>query len=187
MSKYLIIDFSKVSPDNNDWYAPGYGEVIHREIISGFYARIAKETDRGLVIVTASLLDDLAEHKLRDLFSHGNDKACGRLFDALGPFSSSASRIDALFCLGAINAESHSNLHVIRKLRNHCAHHWDDFRLDEAVENSFLSKLAIPDFFKNPNGIPSHLPLHPKSKFTAAAFMLVIFLNIGQVKPLASS
>ena len=176
MTKYRTINMRPGGDD--DWFAPGYGRIFDNDLIQKFFDRIAGEPDRSLVLISAALLDDLIEQKLKKHLSHGTASVLNRLFDALGPFSSTASKVDTLYCLGKINQGSHANLHAIRKLRNHCAHDWSEFRFDSETDARFLSNLSIPDFI---NEIPSDLealPIHPKSKFNVATAMLILVLNI---------
>jgi hypothetical protein len=171
-----------------------FGEIGETELADGivqlddditqniFINELRMESDRSAVIIAASYLDKLLEKRLLKFFVKGNSDARNKLFDMNGPFSSSFSKIEALFCLGDIHLSARNDLHVLRKLRNHCAHKWNAFKLNKFVEKEFISKLK------------NHLPLYRvphkfndydcRSKFMMGCAFYIMTLNlIDERKP----
>ena len=80
-----------------------------------------EESDRGAAILAGSF----AEHALAQYlkFRIRDKKLADKLFDGMGPLSSFSQRISIAFAFDLINAELYKDLDIIRKIRNHFAHH----------------------------------------------------------------
>ena len=65
-----------------------------------------------------------------------DEKVIDSLFSGYGPLSTFSAYIDIVYALGHIPKELHREFHLIRKIRNHFAHHPDvtDFNT-EKVKN----------------------------------------------------
>ena len=88
----------------------------------GFYDQMEAESDRGAVIVSVSLLDELLCNLLKAKLLPSLEK-CDELFEsAFSPFSSFSAKIDLAYRLGIIGHNLRSSLHLLRKLRNDFAH-----------------------------------------------------------------
>jgi mannitol operon repressor len=91
------------------------------EYFSGFMKEFQDETDRGASLVGAALLD---KQLLDLLHSHFLDKKESKelLEGGSAPLGTFSGRIKASYCLGLITDLEHSELQLIRKIRNEFAH-----------------------------------------------------------------
>jgi DNA-binding MltR family transcriptional regulator len=168
----------KVGPAED--LAPNYCKVFSETEQNAVLMEIDKESDRSVVLVSASFLDDLLKSRLGLVFSKGNKAAREALFDFNGPFGSFSSRIETLFCLGLLDKTSRDDLHVIRKLRNYCAHNWSNFAFGDEVQSQFVSRmknfLALP-----PDGDDRERPFSCRSKFVLVSAFYLLTLNYHAV------
>lgn len=115
--------------------------VINADGQNKFFDELSKESDRSAVLISASIFDEMLKSRLEAWFIKGNKKAREALFEFNGPFGSFSARIETLFFLGDIDKEKRDDLHVIRKLRNVCAHNWDIFKFDDQIEMKFINNI----------------------------------------------
>jgi mannitol operon repressor len=91
------------------------------EDLAKFVEELKRESDRGLALVAAALIDDKLGEALRSFFCEGPSAA--KLLDdsnaALGTFS---SRSEACFALGLIDSYECAEIALLRKVRNEFAH-----------------------------------------------------------------
>ena len=80
-----------------------------------------KESDRGAAILAGSFLEHYLGLYLRSLTV--DDKIAGKLFDGMGPLATFSQRIAIAYAFGFIDKRQHSDLELIRKIRNYFAHH----------------------------------------------------------------
>lgn len=93
----------------------------HAEDLARFVDELGRETDRGLPLVGAALIDEKLLETLESFFVEG--RAANRLLvEAHGPLSSFSARIDACFALGLIDEFEYKEISLIRKIRNKFAH-----------------------------------------------------------------
>jgi hypothetical protein len=78
-------------------------------------------SDRGLILVLSSMLDEVTHQLLRSLFVP-DEKTIENLLGIDRPLGTFSNRINILFCIGAIRRDQFEDLHTIRKMRNECAH-----------------------------------------------------------------
>lgn len=94
-----------------------------------YYEALIEESDRGCVLVGASMLEHLSEKLIRGklfLATKGSRKdATHSLFDRNGPFSSFWSNINFIYAIGFIRKDYYNDLHIIRQIRNEVAHNFD--------------------------------------------------------------
>lgn len=79
------------------------------------------ESDRGAAILSGSF----AEHALGQYlkFRIRDKKVADKLFDAMGPLSSFSQRISIAYAFDLISSAQYKDFEIIRKVRNHFAHH----------------------------------------------------------------
>jgi hypothetical protein len=91
------------------------------EDLAHFVDELKRESDRGLALVGAALIDDKLGDTLKALFREGAPNS--RLVDdpnaPLGTFS---SRADACYALGLIDDFEFAEIGLLRKVRNEFAH-----------------------------------------------------------------
>lgn len=95
---------------------------VHFPDIAGFFAALRSESDRAAGILGAALLDQFLEHLFRARLAVETPES---VFAFRGPLGDFAARIDLAFALGWFDADTQSDLHVIRGIRNSFAHSSD--------------------------------------------------------------
>ena len=91
------------------------------EDLSGFVEELKRETDRGLPLVAAALIDDRLTETLRAFFCEV--PSVGKLLDdGNAPISTFSSRTEVCYALGLIDEFEYAEIGLIRKVRNEFAH-----------------------------------------------------------------
>ena len=80
-----------------------------------------KESDRGAAVLVGGFVENYLGVYLQSLVVDA--KVAGDLFQAVGPLSSFSQRIAVARAFGFISKDDYDDLNVIRKIRNHFAHH----------------------------------------------------------------
>ncbi|QBP73857.1 transcriptional regulator [Herbaspirillum huttiense] len=91
------------------------------EDLAKFVEELKRETDRGLSLVAAALIDDRLTETLRSFFCEVQSTA-KLLDDGSAPLSSFSSRTEACYALGLIDEFEYNEIGLIRKVRNEFAH-----------------------------------------------------------------
>jgi hypothetical protein len=91
------------------------------EDLARFVQELKAETDRGLPLVGAALIDDRLTETLRSFFCEV-PSAARLLDDANAPLGSFSSRTEACYALGLIDAFEYNEAGLVRKVRNEFAH-----------------------------------------------------------------
>jgi len=102
------------------------------EDLARFVEELKQETDRGLPLVGAALIDEKLLETLQSFFC--NDKSSGKLLtNGNAPLGTFSSRIEACFALGLIDEFEYKEISLIRKVRNKFAHakHGISFQTEE--------------------------------------------------------
>ena len=84
-------------------------------------AVLRSESDRGCALVAASMLDATLDSLLRCFFLD-EKKVVDSLLGQGRPLATFSSRIDACRAIGLISHDLHSDLNIVRKIRNAAAH-----------------------------------------------------------------
>ena len=93
----------------------------HAEDLGRFVSELKRETDRGLPLVGAALIDEKLLETLAAFFCEGKS-ADKLLTEGNAPLGTFSSRIEACFALGLIDAHEYQEISLIRKVRNAFAH-----------------------------------------------------------------
>jgi mannitol operon repressor len=104
---------------NSEW---SLALISTAEDLVSFIDELGQETDRGLPLVAAALIDDrLAEKTIRSFLRPG--PLAAKLIDAgNAPLGTLSARADLCYALGLIDEYEHSEIAIIRKVRNEFAH-----------------------------------------------------------------
>jgi DNA-binding MltR family transcriptional regulator len=86
-----------------------------------FLEHLSQESERGQVLITASMLDDLLLQTLKAFIIEGSS-ADKLLVGFSAPIGTYAARIEAAHALGLISKQEHHDATIIRKIRNRFAH-----------------------------------------------------------------
>jgi len=102
---------------------------------------LRSESDRGCALVAASMLDATVERLLRCFFLD-EEKVVDALLGPGRPLSTFSSRVDTCRAIGLISHELHSDISIVRRIRNAAAH----FDPDNASGHEFsFSEQSIAD------------------------------------------
>ena len=95
--------------------------VEHAEDLASFVKELQSETDRGLPLVGAALIDEKLSKTLESYFI--KSKATKKLLnDANAPLGTLSARIELTYALGLIDQFEYQEIGLIRKIRNEFAH-----------------------------------------------------------------
>lgn len=89
----------------------------YNEIVPHFH----KESDRAAALLAASFLEAAIRNEVEKFLV--DDPASAGLFRPYRPLSEFSGLIDLSFCLGLLTRQMRSDLTMIRRIRNHFAHH----------------------------------------------------------------
>ncbi|MCH7819630.1 MAG: hypothetical protein IIB40_08715 [Candidatus Marinimicrobia bacterium] len=97
--------------------------------IEKYFESMSKESDRGCILVAASMLDHQLENIIKKTLLSNvkgrKNKVNKSLFEINGPFSSFWSKTQFLYAIGILKRDDYYDLEIIRKIRNIVAHNFD--------------------------------------------------------------
>lgn len=138
--------------------------------LSRFLNELNRETDRGLPLVSAALIEEKLHETLYAFFCR--NVAAKRLLDeAHAPLGTFSARIDACFALGLIDEFEYREINQIRKIRNEFAH----AKHGLSFENERIKSLCSSLRSEIPSGAEDDFK-HPRQKFANAAVNIVLRL-----------
>lgn len=92
---------------------------------------LAKESERGAIIVGAAILDAQIEELLLAFLAP--TETSEYLVSQKGPLGNFGARINAAYTLGLITAEVKKRMTLVMALRNLCAHEWNLDSIESTV------------------------------------------------------
>lgn len=111
------------------------------ELVKKAVAVLRGESDRGAVLVAVAILDNVFADRLEQVFKHGNSIARERLMGrTLNSFS---SKVDLAFCLGIIPPQMYQDIQLLNKLRNKCAHGWENFAVSDDIISEYIEPMVM--------------------------------------------
>ena len=111
--------------------------------LAAFTQELQRETDRGLPLVAAALIDELLAGSLRNFFVQ--DRSGEKLLDgATAPMGTFSARLQLCYALGLIDDYEKSEIDLIRKIRNHFAHARHGLSFADASINGLCTSLSSP-------------------------------------------
>lgn len=99
-----------------------------------------KESDRGAAVLVGGFVENYLGVYLRSLVVDA--KVADALFQAVGPLSSFSQRIAVARAFGFISKDDYDNLNLIRKIRNHFAHHPLEASFSDSPVAQLVTKLS---------------------------------------------
>ncbi len=151
-----------------------------------FHEILSGESDRGSVIVSAAMFDDILSELLKHKLAPSIEKK-DELFDnGSAAFSSFSARIDLAYRLGLIRVNVRATLHMVRKIRNDFAHvsepnTFDSPKVKSRVLEIFKLNKEIMDSFND------CMKDHEISEFQENHFIDVIGVRASYEHLLAAS
>lgn len=142
----------------------------HAEDLARFVDKLKRETDRGLPLVGAALIDEKLLETLQAFFIDGSSSK-KLLTEGNAPLGTFSSRIEACFALGLIDEFEYQEISLIRKVRNEFAHakHGTTFQTEKIRGFCSGLKSDIPDD-------PDYPIKDPRFIFTNAIVCVVLRL-----------
>jgi mannitol operon repressor len=140
------------------------------EDLAKFVEELKLETDRGLPLVGAALIDDRLQETLRSFFCEG--RTSSKLLDsANAPLGTFSSRVQACYSLGLIDEREYAEIELIRKVRNEFAHakHGTSFRTEKLKGLCSSLRSDLPEGENYPTD-------DPKFRFMNAVVSIVLRL-----------
>ena len=118
------------------------GQFDFGKVFSCSLDLISTESDRGAVLVSASLLEHNLERAIKKRLLPTTDKADKLFGGAMAPLSTFSGRIEMAFRLGIITKESKQMLTIFRGIRNDMAHNFnfssfEDQSVKARLQNAF--------------------------------------------------
>ena len=91
------------------------------EDLAKFIEELRRESDRGLALVAAALIDEKLAETLQHFFCQ---EASGKrlVAEVNAPLGTFSARIEACFALGLVDAFEYTEITLLRKIRNEFAH-----------------------------------------------------------------
>jgi len=106
---------------------------------------LAEESDRGVVVILGSLLEDLLLERLLERFVEMSNTERSNLTKAGGLLSNFNDRISLARALGMIDEDMSELLRVVKAMRNACAHSRLELTFDTSELRDVLSLLFETD------------------------------------------
>ncbi|GAB3536276.1 hypothetical protein [Photobacterium alginatilyticum] len=124
-------------------------------LFSEYHELISAESDRGAVILSASILDATLEELLKGFLLDPVNKKDELFSGPYAPLGSFSAKIEMCYRLGIIKKEVRSKLNKFKAIRNDFAHRLDTARLDDEANRSRMLEIlrCTPDIAQSINGI----------------------------------
>lgn len=119
---------------------------------NAFVDRFHAETDRAAAVLAGAYLDSFLENALRNVLATGDHVAS--MFGAHGFLQSFGNKISMACALGLITAELARDMNLIRKVRNHFAHHIWEATFDLPPVANWCREIRVVDAAVNEEGEP---------------------------------
>lgn len=149
----------------NQFYPDTFDKLLKRgaqrvllstaEDLSAFTQELQKETDRGLPLVAAALIDELLSETLRGFFIE-NGSPDKLLNGASAPIGTMSARVNLCHALGLIDDYEKSETELIRKVRNRFAHARHGLSFGDATIKGLCSSFSSP--VPEGDAYPAHSP-----------------------------
>jgi hypothetical protein len=113
-------------------------DMPHLQEFQGFLGSLNRESDRGSVLISTAMLDDLLQRTIQEfLIEHPNTAKLTEGFNA--PLGSFSARTLAAYAMGLISVREYEELSALRKIRNRFAHDihisFDDQQIKDLCRN----------------------------------------------------
>ncbi len=110
-------------------------------IFSEYHDLISVESDRGAVILSASILDSNLEEILKEFLLDPTSKKDELFSGAYSPIGSLSAKIELCYRLGIIRKDIRLQLNKFKAIRNDFAHRLDTAHLDDDANKSRMLEI----------------------------------------------
>lgn len=144
--------------------------LAHAEDLAKFVEELKQETDRGLPLVSAALIDEKLLEILQAFLVEGRSSK-RLLTEGNAPLGTFSSRIEACHSLGLIDQFEYQEISLIRKVRNEFAHarHGISFEIERIKGYCMSLKSDVPE-------LEGYSKKDPKFIFMSATLFIVLRL-----------
>lgn len=118
--------------------------TMHIDSFELFNAEMARETDRGRLVLGAAWIDRFIQMRLMNEYSFGSAKARKELFSPHGPFGTFFGKINTAYCAGWLDEDVYYDLKIIQKLRNKFAHDIEVNSLEDDDMRRRVDSFQVP-------------------------------------------
>lgn len=131
-----------------------YGERDqYMQALKEFEKELENSSDRGLVLVSGSIIDELLGELLKAFLI--NSKSVEKdLFKVNGVLATFEAKIQMSYYLGLISKNEKSNITYLQRVRNKFAHQFIDITFENDAISNVCSNFEIPKNCYMPNEIP---------------------------------
>lgn len=140
------------------------------EDLAAFVSELQRESDRGLALVAAALIDEKLSDTLSSFFCESY-KSKRLLSEGNSPLGTFSSRIELSFALGLIDKNEYEEISIIRKVRNKFAHSKHGMKFENASIVGLCNNLTTE--LPKGEGFPTN---SPRFRFINASVSLVLRL-----------
>jgi DNA-binding MltR family transcriptional regulator len=103
-----------------------------------------KESDRGIVLLSATLLEENLELMLRKHFAGKATTVINPLFEGFGPLATFSGKIKIAYAFGLLTDDEFHDLEIIREIQNHFAHRYEEADFDQEWVAQKVGQLRHP-------------------------------------------
>ncbi|KAB2967368.1 MltR family transcriptional regulator [Zoogloea sp.] len=135
--KQILINTLEIG---DEWFE-GESFLFTADSFKTIKLELEKESDRSIVLMSIAIIDSILSERIKRKCIIPDKKAIKQLFKPGGPFNTLSSKIEWLYCNGNITRELRDDIHIIRDMRNYCAHEWEAFTLSDSVDKKYMRKL----------------------------------------------
>ncbi|TWR31427.1 DUF4145 domain-containing protein [Mucilaginibacter pallidiroseus] len=141
----------------------------HLKDFLDFLPKLNEESDRGAVLIAATMIEDLLEKVLHSFLIKG--KTADRLLTGFNaPLGTFSAKIAACAAMGLITDNEHEDIEIIRKVRNDFAH---------TIHMSFKTQKIVDHCSKLHHSAKSYddVIVGSKGQFTTGATSIILNLT----------
>lgn len=118
----------------------------YQQMVKDYHA----ESDRAAAVLAGSFMEAFTQKFLRSTMVA--DPKVEEMFHAYGPLSTFSACIDCLYAFGLIDAGIRDDMDMIRKIRNHFAHHPEQTSFNDSPARDYCSRLSTAKPMKREDG-----------------------------------
>lgn len=141
-----------------------------KEYIDKFFEKLKNESDRGVVLISAELINNYLTILFEKYLILNKDLKKDIFAYSLAPLHNFSNKIKMAYSLGLIDEEQYKNLEYVRKIRNKFAHRIFDASFEDVQIIEWCKKIKIPR-------IPGDDPNNYRYLFYDVAYFLVGYLH----------
>lgn len=166
-TKSQVVTMQAIDKDGNQAEMdPQTAEII--ESSNKFFKEIGEESDRGVALISAAMLDQHLGQMIKNNFIR-EGKVIDQLMEGgFAPLNTFSARIKLCYALGLITEHEYQQIEKIRKIRNKFGHELYGLSFENEPIRSICQSLKVRKMFTD----------HPRDQFCAASTDLMMAFQI---------